>query len=168
PASQVPPRETRSISVQTSDVESAVQSINSAIGTTGGRVLESSMSQDAGGRTVARLVLEVPLGKADQLVDVAKQSGKVRTAESSKNAQIPDGPLARARLNLTLGSGESIVPAERGFWQSIREGLATSVQGLLWSLQLIVIGLCLVGPWALLVWGGWRFAARTRRMKAEG
>ncbi|WP_428940811.1 DUF4349 domain-containing protein [Fontivita pretiosa] len=168
PASQVPPRETRSMSVQTSDVESAVQSINSAIGATGGRVLESSISQDGGGRTVARLSVEVPLGKADQLVDVARKSGRVRTAESSRNAQVPDGPLARARLNLTIGSGESIVPAERGFWQSIREGLATSVKGLLWSLQLIVIGLCLVGPWALLIWGGWRLAARTRRMKAEG
>jgi hypothetical protein len=163
PAAQVPPRETRSLSVQTSDVENAVQSINSAIGGAGGRVVESNLTQDAAGKTVARLVIEVPLNKADQLLDVARQQGRVRTSESTKNAQVPEGPLARARLNLTIGSVESIVPGERGFWESIREGLSTSVQGLLWSLQLIVIGLCLVGPWVLLIWGGWRLLRRNKR-----
>src|SRR5204863_10001660 len=128
----------------------------------GGRTLESSLSQDQSGKQVARLVLEVPLGKADQLVDQARQDGKVRTAESSKNTQVPEGPLARARLNLTIGSGEGIVPGEHGFWDSIRVGLSTSVKGLLWSLQLIVIGLCLVAPWVLLVWGGWKFARRRK------
>lgn len=163
PATQVPPREMRTLSVQTSDVESAMQALNSAASGAGGRTIESSLSQDAGGRTIARLVFEVPLGKADQLVDAAKQQGKVRIAESTKNAQVPEGALSRARLSLTIGSGESIIPGERGLWTSIREGLSTSVQGLLWSLQLIVIGVCLVAPWVLLIWGGWKLARRRRQ-----
>jgi glycine cleavage system regulatory protein len=166
PASQVPPRETRSLTVETSDVESAVQNLGNAVGTAGGRVVESSLSQDQSGKSVAHVSIEVPLDKIDGVVDTARRQGKVRTAESTKNAQVPDGPLARARLNLTIGTGDTIVPAEAGLWHSLREGLSTSVQGLLWSLQLIVIGLCLVAPWILVIWVGWRFARRRKSASA--
>jgi glycine cleavage system regulatory protein len=162
PTSQVAPRETRTLSVETSEVETAMQNLTSAVAQAGGRTLESNLSQDANGRTVAQLSVEVPLDKADALIDVAKGQGKVRTAESSKNTQVPDGPLARARLNLTIGTGETIVAAADGFWPRLRGGLSTSVNGLLWSFELIVIGLCLVGPWALLIWGGWRFLRSKR------
>jgi hypothetical protein len=162
PATAVPARETRTLSVQTADVERVMQNLASSANGAGGRIIESSLSQDPAGRQVARLSVEVPLAKVDQLVDEARKDGKVRTAESTKNPQVPEGPLARARLNLTIGSGEGIVSAEHGFWDSIREGLSTSVKGLLWSLQLIVIGLCLIGPWVLLIWGGWRFARRKK------
>jgi hypothetical protein len=42
------------------------------------------------------------------------------------------------------------------------------VTGLLWSLQLIVVGLLLVAPWALIVYVGWRLfrRARTRKQSA--
>jgi hypothetical protein len=30
----------------------------------------------------------------------------------------------------------------------------------MWSLQLIVIGLCFVIPWLLILWGGWRLLKR--------
>ena len=38
--------------------------------------------------------------------------------------------------------------------------LATSIAGLAWSVQLIVIGLCFVLPWALILWAGWRWLKR--------
>jgi glycine cleavage system regulatory protein len=163
PAGQVPPREMRTLSVQTSDVEAAMPAISNAATGLGGRVLETAMSQDAGGKSVGKLAIEVPLDKADQLVDVARQQGKVRTAEATKNSQVPEGPLSRARINLTIGPGEAIVPGEAGLWDSIREGLGTSIRGLLLSLQLIIIGLCLVAPWVLMIWGGWRLAKRYKR-----
>lgn len=162
PTSQVAPREVRSLSVETSQVEQAVAALNNAINSAGGRALDSTLTQDANGQTIARLSAEVPLDKLDGLADAARQQGKVRTSESSRNTQVPEGPLAKARLNLTIGTGESIVPAESGFWHSIREGLSTSVRGLAWSLQLIVIGLCLVGPWVALLWGGWKMARRKK------
>ncbi len=166
PAAQVPPRETRTLSLQTSQVEAAVQTVNAAVSGAGGRITESNLSQDGAGRSAARLVIDVPLAKADQLVDSVRKQGTVRTAESSKNAQIPEGSLSRARLNLSIGSGEGIVSGEQGFWTSIREGLGTSVRGLLWSLQLIVIGVCLVAPWALLLWGGWKLLRRGKGASA--
>jgi glycine cleavage system regulatory protein len=163
PSAQVAPRETRGLTVQASNVEGAVQTITNAAVVAGGRVLESSMSQDNSGRSVARIAIEVPLPKADQLVDTAKEQGKVRTSDSTKNAQVPEGPLSRARLLITVSTEEALVTAENGLWASVRSGLGTSVRGLLWSLQLIIIGVCLVAPWALLMWGGWRLARRGKR-----
>ncbi|HVT89101.1 MAG TPA: DUF4349 domain-containing protein [Tepidisphaeraceae bacterium] len=168
PASQVPPRETRTLAVQTSEVETAMQNLNAAASSAGGRTIESSLSQEAGGASIARLIIEVPLDKLDQVVTTAKQQGTLRSAEASKDSQVPDGPLARARVNLTIATGDTIVPQQGGLWDTIRNGLSTSVKGLLWSLQLMVIGLCLIAPWGLMIWGGWRFARRNRKTKSEG
>jgi hypothetical protein len=45
---------------------------------------------------------------------------------------------------------------------TVRDALRTSVTGLLWSLQLIVVGLLLVAPWALVLYVGWRLIRRGR------
>lgn len=160
PASQLPPRETRSLTVQTSDVDAAVAHLAAAVTAGNGRMLDSNISQQSGGVTVARLAFDVPLDKLDSLIDSAKHEGTLRSAESSHDAQVPEGALSRGRVDLIFSTGETIVPPSGGFWQSIREGLSTSVKGLLWSLQLIVIGLCLIGPWVLLIWGGWKWSRR--------
>jgi len=83
--------------------------------------------------------------------------GTVRVIEASRNQRVPEGALARARLDLTLGNAEQLVPNDQGVAQTIRRGLSTSATGLLWSLNLIIIGLCFVGPWALIVWAGYRY-----------
>jgi glycine cleavage system regulatory protein len=166
PASQVAPRETRGLSVQTPDVEGAVAILTRAAGGVGGRVVESSLSQDNSGKTVARIAIEVPLSKVDQLVDTARQQGKVRTSDSMKNAQVPEGPLSRARVLLTISTEDAIVSRDEGLWATIRQGLGTSVRGLLLSLQLIIIGVCLVAPWVLLLWGGWKLTRRGKRVAA--
>ena len=91
-----------------------MQNLTSSASGAGGRTIESNLSQDQCGKQVARLVVEVPLSKADQLIDEGPKDGKVRMAKSSKNTQVPEGPLAAARLNLTIGSGEAIVPESTG------------------------------------------------------
>jgi hypothetical protein len=63
---------------------------------------------------------------------------------------------------VTLGTPDTIVRGEEGLGTSIREGLGTSVRGLLWTLQFIIIGLCLVVPWVLLVWLAWTLIRRAR------
>lgn len=163
PTSQVQPREVRELGIQTSEVESAVQIVTAAVANVGGRMIDSRLSQDKNGTTVAQLAIEVPLDKTEQIADMIRKQGTVRSTDLKRNTQIPDGPLSRARLNVTLATGETIVPSEGGFGNSIREGLSTSVKGLLWSLQLIVIGVCLVAPWLLLMWGGWRFLKKRKR-----
>ena len=76
---------------------------------------------------------------------------------------MPAGPLAKARVEVTFGNAEAIVAPDRGIGASIRRGLSTSALGLMWSLQLIVIGLCFVLPWVAVLWVGWRLVKGRRK-----
>ncbi|MGH7178134.1 MAG: DUF4349 domain-containing protein, partial [Tepidisphaeraceae bacterium] len=160
--SQVPPREITSLTVESNDVDAAARSVASICQSVSGKLVDSSLSKEAGGRSTARFVIEVPMSQSDKTLDQIKSTGKVRAVQTTGNAQVPDGPLARQRVELTIVSPESIVSADSGLWASLRQALATSFAGLMWSLQLIVIGLCLVAPWALVIWGGWKVVRRRR------
>ena len=65
-------------------------------------------------------------------------------------------------MDVTLANEDLIVEGGQGLGDKIRGGLRTSVTGLLWSVQLIVVGLFLVAPWALIVWFGWKLIRRNR------
>ena len=165
-ADRVPPRETVTLGVQTRDVEGGVSKVISLATSNGGRVIDSTLAREGDGRSAARVIVEVPLAKSTQVVDQVKSLGDVRTERSAKNAQVPEGSLSRARLEVTLASPRAIVAGDEGLWSSIRKGLGTSFAGLMWSLQILVVGLCFVVPWVLLLWGGWKLVKRTRRATA--
>ncbi|HTL27956.1 MAG TPA: DUF4349 domain-containing protein [Tepidisphaeraceae bacterium] len=162
-ADRIPPRQSTAMTIETEDVEQKLAQITAAVEAASGRVADSGAAKDAAGVSTARARIEVPLGKSASLIDTLRQQGKVREIQTSKNMQAPDGPLARATIDLTLTSGRQIVGADSGLWATIRNGLATSVSGLLWSLQLIIIGLCLVAPWVLLIWVGWKLVRRRKQ-----
>jgi len=161
-AQRIPPRETTTLGIETSDVEAAIDNLLKATIDAGGRSLQSTLSHDRDGRTTSHLVLDVPLAKSADLVSHAKSLGAVRLVESTKDSQAPQGALSQARLDITLANSTALVPADHGFTSAIRQGLATSITGLVWSLEMIVIGLCFVGPWALLLWAGWRWLRRRK------
>jgi hypothetical protein len=162
PASSLPARETDALAIEVKDVDSAAQGFLNAATSTGGRVIDSNFSKDERGQT-ARVIVEVPYSTTSQVVAQTKQLGTVRGSQQATNQQAPSGELARSRIELTLASGEMLVAPERGVLATLRTGLATSFAGLMWSLQLIVIGLCLVGPWVLLIWGGVKLIRRSKR-----
>jgi hypothetical protein len=91
----------------------------------------------------------------------------VRLVQSQKNAAATDGSLARARVDMTYTTSAAIVGADQGVWASIRNGLATSMKGLMVSLQLIIVGLCFVGPWVLVIVLIWKFLRRRKRQTPE-
>ena len=132
----------------------------------GGRVIQSNLSQERGGQTIGKLVVDVPLAKSVELITRAKGQGSVRMVQSTKDAQVPDGSLARARVDMTFATSEGLVASDQGVWASIRRGLAASMTGLMWSLQLIIIGLCFVGPWVLLILLGWKLLRRKKAAPA--
>jgi hypothetical protein len=104
----------------------------------------------------------VPLSRAGEVVNAVRGQGKVTMAQSTRNEGVPEGTLSRARVEITLGS-PGIIDTRSGFWDTIRSGLSTSVEGLLWSLQFVIVGLFLVAPWALVLWLVWRLIVRSRR-----
>jgi hypothetical protein len=128
-----------------------------------GRAVESHVARERTGRVTAKLVYDVPLSAAPELIDKFKGAGTLRVHQSSRNQQVPDSNLATARLDVTLSNVELIVPSDDGLWPQVRRGLAWSFTALAWSLSWVIVGLCVVLPWALVLYGVYRLVFRLRR-----
>ena len=161
-ADRLPPRETTTLGLEVKDVDRAKDQIQSLAISLGGRVVDSTLSREQTGRVMARVVADVPLGKAMEMVQKARDAGRVQFRRDARDENVPEGKLARARVDVTLANEDLIVEGGQGLGDKIRGGLRTSVTGLLWSVQLIVVGLFLVAPWALIVWFGWKLIRRNR------
>ena len=162
-AQNLAPRETYSITIEAGNVEKAMGDITLAAAGLKGRTADSRLSRGSAGQTTGRLIVDVPLTKSTDILKTVREQGTIRTVETGRNAQVPEGTLARARLDIVITDSEGIVAGDKGIWTSLRNAMSTSVAGLLWSLQLIVIGLFLVVPWVLVIWGGMKLLRRMRR-----
>jgi len=67
---------------------------------------------------------------------------------------------------VTIGTG-AIMAGEGGLWDTIKSGLRTSGTGLLYALQFVIIGLCLIGPFLLGLWVIIRMFRWARRKPAK-
>lgn len=161
-AALLAPRETTTIAIEVAEVDRAFGEILAQTAGAGGRTVESHLSHERSGRVVGKLVVDVPLKSAGEFLAKIRGLGVVRMVQSSHNPQVPEGELARARFDVTVANAELLVPSDQGVGAWIRKGLSTSLTGLLWSLNLIIIGLCFVGPWALIVWFTLRLVKRVR------
>jgi hypothetical protein len=83
--------------------------------------------------------------------------------QSVKHPEVPDSSLAIARLDVTLSNTELIVPSDDGFGPNLRRGLSDSFAVLSWSLRILILGLCVLLPWALVIWAIYRLVMRLRR-----
>ncbi len=163
---QLPPRERTKMMVEVADVDRATSSLIGSITAAGGRVIDTEQSKDSNGQIRSHVVAEVPLSKAADVRGQIRGLGTDRINESSTNHQAPEGEVARAQFDVTLANADLIVGRDEGLGNAVKSALSTSVRGLLWSLQFIVVGLLIVGPWALLLWGGWRLWRRSRTVSA--
>jgi archaellum component FlaC len=162
---QLAPAQTARLSVETPDVETRAGELKEAAVQLGGRVLDSRQMTSATGQVSSRLLLDVPLAKAREMREKAQDAGKVRTTDSTQNPVMLDSPLARARIEVNLTNASPLVSEDSGLGAAFRKAIATSVRGLLWSVQAIIIGALIVIPWAAILWGGWKVV---RRRKAAG
>jgi hypothetical protein len=157
---QLPPRETTTLGIEVTDPEKNSGDLQAAAIAAGGRVLEQNLGKSD--RYVAHLVIDVPLKTGGDFTNKARAMGDVKSISQSKNPDVPDADFVHARLDLTLTGQSQLVDSDSGLWASLKAGLGTSIRGLLYSLELIVIGLCLLTPWAALLWAGWKFLRRGR------
>jgi len=163
---QLPAREKTKMVVEVAEVDRATSSLIGTITAAGGRIIDTEQTKDSNGQIRSHIVADVPLSKAGDVRGQIRALGTDRINESSTNHQAPEGEVARAQLDVTLANADLIVGRDEGLGAAVRSALSTSVRGLLWSLQFIVIGLLIVGPWALLVWGGWKLWKRSRAVPA--
>ena len=124
---------------------------------------QSNVFHERSGRVTAKLMFDVPLALAPALIDRIQSSGTVRVRQVSRNPQVPEGDLAIARIDVTLSNQELIVPKDDGFGPQIRLGLSKSLVALSWSLTVLIVGILVVLPWGLIVYGGYRLVKRMRR-----
>ena len=160
---RIPPRETAVLGIEVTDVDHTVSVFSALVSEKQGRTTESHVARERNGRVTAKLVYEVPLSAAPELVDKFKSAGTLRVHESTRNPQVPDSNLATARLEVTLSNAELIVPSDDGVWPQVRRGLSWSFTALAWSLSWIIVGLCVVLPWALVLYAFYRVVLRLRR-----
>ncbi|MBI2930456.1 MAG: hypothetical protein HYY16_02295 [Planctomycetes bacterium] len=162
-AKQIPPRETTTLRIETDQVIEVSSQISALISEVKGVMVQQDLAHEANGRMRGYFVFDVPLAAAPSVVQKLRAAGTVRSQQSSRNPQVPDSDLATARLDLTISNAELIVPPGEGFGAQIRSGLQTSFKAISVSLIMVVVGLCVVLPWGLVLWGGWKLIARLRR-----
>ncbi len=166
PADRLPPRQVTAATVRVRSSESQQQAFLAQAQSFGGRIIDQTMSRDSSGRGSARAVLDVPRDKAAGMLDDLRSAGEISSMNTSTNPQAPEGPLARTRFDVQFIEHASLVGAETGFLSSIKAGLATSLAGLGYSLRLLVIAVCLVAPWAAVLWAAWRLTRRSQKKRA--
>ncbi len=161
-AENLPARQSTTAAVEVEDVERAAADLHAAIAASHGKELDAGTSKDAGGHMVGRIVAEVPLDQAGALQSTLQGLGKERTDEVSQNPQATDGPLARAHFEITLSNAEMLVPQDKTIGSTLRAAVAASLGTLLWTLYLIVNGLLVIGPFAVVAWMAWKVMKRKK------
>ena len=159
----LPPRQNTSSVIRVTGAEQSAALLSAQVQTLGGRVKDSNLSKDSSGRSVSHIVVDVPQAKSAEVLAVIRQAGELVSMTNSTSADVPDGTLAQARFDVNFTEASVLVGKEDGLWSNLRDGLSTSIKGLAWSVRLLVVGVCLVAPWALILWGIWKF---TRKGKA--
>jgi len=158
----IAPREKVTLAIDVKDVEKTADEFINLVRAQKGTVAAARDSQEASGRITALLLFDVPLTAKDELVNKFKTAGRVRVRQTTSNPQVPDNDLATAHLDVTLASSGPIVPNDEGMWPQIRTSLFYSFKMLSWSVMFIILGLAVVVPWALVIWGVYRVVRRMR------
>jgi hypothetical protein len=161
--SAIPPRQTFVFGIEVRDVDQTAAAFSAMVSERRGRTVGANVSRERSGRITAKLIYDVPAAKVHELLDRLRASGSVRVQRSEEHPEVPDSPLAVARLDVTLSNETLLVPSDEGFWTNIRQGLSTSFKALSWSLMVVIIGVCVVLPWALVLWAIYRLVLRLRR-----
>jgi glycine cleavage system regulatory protein len=162
-AAGVPARQTTTATIRVASAESQQQVYLAKVTSLGGKIIDQTVSRDPNGRSSARVVFDVPRDEAGKILNDVRSAGEIWSMNTTTDPQAPDGALSRIRFDLQFSEREALVGAENGFWSSIKAGLATSLAGLGYSLRLLVVAVCLVAPWAAVLWGGWKLFRRTSK-----
>jgi hypothetical protein len=162
-AASIKPRDTVTLGIEVADVDATRAVFAAQVAEVHGRTVDEQVGHERSGRITGRLIYDVPLSAAPGLVEQFKKAGTVRLQQATRNPQAADGKMALARLDVTLSNSELIVPKDEGLWPQVRKGLSYSMYFLSLSVTWLIFGLCVVLPWALVGYGGYRVVRRLSR-----
>ena len=163
---QLTPRQHSKLMLEVADVDGAAAQVLSATASMGGQKIASTQARSGQGQVSGHLVVVIPLDKGDLLREAVRKLGTLRVSETREDWAAPGGQIGRARFEITFATADRIVTEGQGIGAALRNALSISASGLFWSVQMIVVGLLFVGPWALVLWGLWKLARRRRAATA--
>ncbi len=152
PIASLPPRQTGSFSIEASDVEQASAGVQAMVMQVGGRIVGNNVQSNPGGVSSATLSIELPLDKSAEAIAAVRAAGKVLAVSTQQNPQAPSGAAAKCRLDVSFTTAGPITGETGGLMANLRNGFSLSAKGLVYSAQLVVIGLCFVLPWVLIIY----------------
>jgi Domain of unknown function (DUF4349)/Putative zinc-finger len=151
-AAAIEPREKVSLAIAVEDVDQAANRLKDIVRDNKGSVFKEQTALKANGQVVGLFLFDVPLSAKDSVVRRFKDVGKVIVLQPTYNPKAPETKLALAHINVELLGVRPIVAADEGMWPQVRTSLSYSFRFLTWSVMLIVLGVSVLLPWALLVW----------------
>ncbi len=152
PIATLPPRQTGSFSIEAGDVEQASAGVQAIVMQVGGRIVGNNVQSNPGGVSSAALSIELPLDKSAEAIAAVRSAGKVLSVATQQNPTAPSGPAAKCRLDISFTTAGPITGETGGLMANLRNGFSLSAKGLVYSAQLVVIGLCFVLPWVLIIY----------------
>ncbi|HEY3225985.1 MAG TPA: DUF4349 domain-containing protein, partial [Planctomycetota bacterium] len=159
------------IAVEADPAETAYQAARRAVEEAGGKILEGSLTGRTEGAT-ATVTAQLDADKFAALVEKFKSLGKVKSATVKQDE--PGGgaeraPLIRERgeIALTIATPPRLLTEEHGVMKTIRETFANSIAGVLWSIEKLIVGIALAGPWIVLLALIWILWKRWRRARVQ-
>ena len=162
--SSVPASQTTIMTLDAIDPEKTAAAFIATALADGGRIADQTLGKTD--RLQVHVVIDVPLNSASDLIEKAHSSGTLQNIQQTRNPDAPGSDAAFARVDVVFSGESELIAQDTGIWSSFKSGLGTSIRGLAYSLELIVIGVCLVLPWAAIGWVGWKLLGRVRRRRA--
>jgi hypothetical protein len=144
------------LSVEVANVDQTATVFTSIVKEAKGRQVDGNTSHERNGHMTTKLVYEVPLSAAGSVTERFKAAGVVRSLKSTRDVQDTEGKYATARIEVTLSNQEDIVAPNSSLWTQVRRGLSYSASVLLTSVTWVVCGLCVVLPFAIIGFAGYR------------
>ena len=157
---------TGNVSVITEDPRAAFEEARLSVEESGGKVVGGGMTDHVDGSS-GTLQIQVDSARARALVDRLENLGEVEHSTVTQQQPPEDSGLRRERgvITLSLASPAQLVDQSEGIGAVFRDTISGSILGLLWSLEMLVVGIAYAGPWLLVLLLLVALYRRTRRKK---
>ena len=140
------------LKVEASSPQKAYEAARKAVKAAGGEITGGGMTEHTDGAT-GTLYVRVDAARFQTLLDALKGLGNVKRSNVTRNEK-KDGEKVRREkgvISMTISTPKKLVQSDEGVGAMFRDTISGSLAGLLWSLEMMVVGAAYMGPWFVLL-----------------
>jgi autotransporter-associated beta strand protein len=173
------PRRTITLAFEVEDVDKSLDTLRDSMrkflpagegaGGTTAREIDFNVSREKGLPPSAHLILDVPKADSQKLSQaIYAMHGAEKASDVKKNSAVPDKDFARERYVLTITNRPTIIPqGEKSVANTFRAAITSALGALIFSLNLVVMGLLFILPFAVILWPVWAVLKRRKKAPAN-